>query len=62
MRRTRRAGFTILEIIVAMALTLAVFAITLPFVRAQTRALGTSAGRPTISGSAAPTIDRSRRA
>lgn len=28
-----------------MALTLAVFAITLPFVRAQTRALGTSAGR-----------------
>jgi len=45
MRTTRRAGFTILEIIVAMALTLAVFAITLPFVRAQTRALGTSAGR-----------------
>lgn len=45
MRVTRRAGFTILEIIVAMALTLAVFAITLPFVRAQTRALGSSAGR-----------------
>lgn len=45
MRRTRRAGFTIVEIMVAMALTLAVFAITLPFVRAQTRALGTSAGR-----------------
>ncbi len=41
----RRRGFTILEIIVAMALTLAVFAITLPFVRAQTRALGSSAGR-----------------
>lgn len=44
---TRRAvtGFTVVEIIVAMTLTLAVFAITLPFVRAQTRALGVSAGR-----------------
>jgi len=38
-------GFTVVEIIVAMTLTLAVFAITLPFVRAQTRALGVSAGR-----------------
>jgi prepilin-type N-terminal cleavage/methylation domain-containing protein len=43
-RRVRR-GFTLVEIVVAMALTLAVFAITLPFVRAQTRALGSSAGR-----------------
>jgi prepilin-type N-terminal cleavage/methylation domain-containing protein len=42
---TARRGFTLIEIIVAMALTLAVFAITLPFVRAQTRALGSSAGR-----------------
>lgn len=40
-----RRGFTLIEIIVAMTLTLAVFAITLPFVRAQTRALGQSAGR-----------------
>lgn len=40
-----RPGFTVVEIIVAMTLTLAVFAITLPFVRAQTRALGASAGR-----------------
>ena len=40
-----RRGFTLVEIVVAMALTLAVFAITLPFVRAQTRALGSSAGR-----------------
>lgn len=40
-----RTGFTVVEIIVAMTLTLAVFAITLPFVRAQTRALGASAGR-----------------
>jgi prepilin-type N-terminal cleavage/methylation domain-containing protein len=38
-------GFTLVEILVAMTLTLAVFAITLPFVRAQTRALGASAGR-----------------
>lgn len=43
-RRVRR-GFTLIEIIVAMTLTLAVFAITLPFVRAQTNALGKSAGR-----------------
>ncbi|MBX7118316.1 MAG: prepilin-type N-terminal cleavage/methylation domain-containing protein [Gemmatimonadaceae bacterium] len=40
-----RRGFTLVEIVVAMTLTLAVFAITLPFVRAQTRALGQSAGR-----------------
>jgi prepilin-type N-terminal cleavage/methylation domain-containing protein len=40
-----RRGFSLVEIMVAMALTLAVFAITLPFVRAQTRALGVSAGR-----------------
>jgi len=43
--RQPRRGFTVVEIIVAMTLTLAVFAITLPFVRAQTRALGASAGR-----------------
>lgn len=40
-----RRGLTLVEIIVAMTLTLAVFAITLPFVRAQTRALSASAGR-----------------
>jgi len=45
MKRARPRGFTVVEIIVAMVLTLAVFAITLPFVRAQTRALGVSAGR-----------------
>lgn len=43
--RRRRAGFTVVEILVAMVLTMAVFAITLPFLRAQTRALGVSAGR-----------------
>lgn len=43
---SRRArGFTVVEIIVAMTLTLAVFAITLPFIKAQTRALSVSAGR-----------------
>ncbi len=45
MRGAQRAGFTLVEILVAMTLTLAVFAITLPFVRAQTQALGASAGR-----------------
>lgn len=43
--RGRQGGFTLIEIMVAMTLTLAVFAITLPFVRAQTNALGQSAGR-----------------
>lgn len=45
MTRSPRSGFTIVEILVAMTLTLAVFAITLPFVKAQTQALGASAGR-----------------
>jgi len=43
--RQARAGFTILELIVAVSLTLVVFAITLPFVRVQTQALGENAGR-----------------
>jgi hypothetical protein len=41
----RRSGFTVVEIVVATVLTLAVFAITIPFVRSQTRALGKTAGR-----------------
>ncbi len=45
MNRPGRTGFTLVEIVVAMTLTLAVFAITLPFLRVQTRALGASAGR-----------------
>lgn len=40
-----RRGFTLIEMVVAMTLTMLVFAITLPFVRAQTRALGDNAGR-----------------
>ena len=43
--RGRRAGFSLVEMVVAMSLTLVVFAITLPFVRVQSRALGASAGR-----------------
>lgn len=40
-----RRGFSLVEMLVAMTLTLAIFAITLPFVRAQSRALGSNAGR-----------------
>lgn len=40
-----REGFTLVEMVVAVTLTLAVFAITIPFVRAQSRALGANAGR-----------------
>jgi prepilin-type N-terminal cleavage/methylation domain-containing protein len=43
--RLARRGFTLIEIVVAVSLTLAVFAITLPFVRAQTRSLGSTASR-----------------
>ena len=45
MSRHRARGFTVVEIVVAMTLTLAVFAITLPFIKAQTNALSVSAGR-----------------
>ena len=40
-----RPGFSLVELLVAVTLTLTVFAITLPFVRAQSRALGANAGR-----------------
>lgn len=40
-----RRGFSLIEMLVAMTITMAVFAITLPFVRAQTRSLGSTAGR-----------------
>lgn len=40
-----RRGFTVIEMVVAMGLTMLVFAITLPFVRTQSRALGDNAGR-----------------
>jgi len=44
-RAHSRSGFSLVEVVVAMTLTLAVFAITLPFVRSQTRALSANAGR-----------------
>ena len=40
-----RDGFSVIEIVVAMTLTAAVFAITFPFMQAQVRALGRGAGR-----------------
>lgn len=40
-----RGGFSLVEMMVAMTITMLVFAITLPFVRAQTRSLGSTAGR-----------------
>lgn len=59
-----RGGFTLAEMLVAMVLTLAIFAITLPFVRSQTRALGASAGRldaEQLARYAQRTIDRDLR-
>jgi prepilin-type N-terminal cleavage/methylation domain-containing protein len=44
MMRARR-GFTLIEMLVAMTLTMLVFAITIPFFRAQARAVGSGAGR-----------------
>ncbi|HVZ47681.1 MAG TPA: prepilin-type N-terminal cleavage/methylation domain-containing protein [Gemmatimonadaceae bacterium] len=38
-------GFTLVEMLVAVTLTMLVFAITIPFFRAQTSAVGTGAGR-----------------
>jgi hypothetical protein len=43
--RRAPAGLTLIEIIVAMTLTVAVFAITLPFLRTQTEAIGRGASR-----------------
>ena len=59
-----RAGFSLVEMIVAMGLTLVVFAITLPFVRAQGSAVGASAGRldaDQLARYAATAIDRDLR-
>jgi prepilin-type N-terminal cleavage/methylation domain-containing protein len=42
---SRRRGFTLIEMLVAMTLTMLVFAITIPFFRAQARAVGAGAGR-----------------
>lgn len=60
-----RPAFTLVEMMVAVTLTLAVFAITIPFVKAQSRALGANAGRleaEQISRFAQRAIDRELRA
>lgn len=44
-RRRRPQGLTLIEIVVAMTLTVAVFAITLPFLKTQTQAIGRGASR-----------------
>lgn len=44
-RSRRRAGLTLIEVLVAMTLTVSVFAIVLPFLETQTRAMGSSARR-----------------
>jgi type II secretory pathway pseudopilin PulG len=44
-RVTARAGFTLIEMMMAVLLTMLVFAITIPFFRNQTRALDGGAGR-----------------
>jgi len=44
-RPAGRRGFSLIEIIVAMTLTAAVFAVTLPFMQSQVAALGRGAGR-----------------
>ena len=41
----RRAGFTLVEMMMAILLTVLVFAITVPFFRMQTNALDIGAGR-----------------
>ena len=43
--RAAARGFTLIEMLVAMTLTMLVFAITIPFFRAQARAVGAGAGR-----------------
>jgi type II secretory pathway pseudopilin PulG len=44
-RRHRRAGFTLVEMMMAILLTVLVFAITIPFFRAQANALDNGAGK-----------------
>jgi type II secretory pathway pseudopilin PulG len=44
-RKAKRAGFTLIEMMMAVLLTMLVFAITIPFFRNQTRALDGGAGR-----------------
>lgn len=62
--RLARRGMSLIEIMVALTLMVAVFAITLPFLRAQTAAIGRGAGRmdaEQIARYAILTIDRDLR-
>ena len=45
MRRARRPGFSMIEMIFAVSITVLVFSIAIPFFRAQTRAMDAGAGR-----------------
>jgi type II secretory pathway pseudopilin PulG len=45
MQRVRRPGFSMIEMIFAVSITVLVFAIAVPFFRAQTRAMDAGAGR-----------------
>lgn len=45
MRSARRSGFTIVEMVFAVSITVLVFSIAIPFFRAQTRAIDAGAGR-----------------
>lgn len=51
-RRTSRAGFTTIELLVAMSVTLVIIAIAAPIYRAQTRAVSNTAGRTDATRSA----------
>jgi hypothetical protein len=45
MRRARRDGFSLVEMVFAVSITVLVFSIAVPFFRAQTRAMDAGAGR-----------------
>lgn len=54
---TLRAGFTILELLVAMSVTLVIVAVAAPLYRAQTRAVNNTAGRTDATRSASFGVD-----
>jgi Tfp pilus assembly protein FimT len=56
-RRALRAGFTTLELLVAMSVTLVIVAIAAPLYRAQTKAVNNTAGRTDATRSASFGVD-----